>query len=65
MLILASASPRRRELLLQAGFTFIVEAADLDETPLPNEAAAEYVERLAREKAQAVFALRIVINRSR
>lgn len=57
MLILASASPRRRALLTQAGYTFTVQAADLDETPLPNEAAAEYVQRLATEKAQAVCAL--------
>jgi septum formation protein len=56
-LILASASPRRRELLAQAGFSFSVRAADIDETPLPGEAAAAYVERLAREKAQAVCAL--------
>jgi septum formation protein len=55
MLILASASPRRRELLTQAGLTFKVQAADLNEDPLPNEAAAAYVQRLAVEKAQAVF----------
>lgn len=54
MLILASASPRRRELLSQAGLNFIVEAADIDETPLPGEPAGVYVERLAVEKAQAV-----------
>ncbi|SNS30129.1 septum formation protein [Granulicella rosea] len=57
MLILASASPRRRELLTQAGLTFEVQAADLDETPLPDEAAAAYVQRLAVEKAQAVHKL--------
>ena len=57
MLILASASPRRRELLTQAGIEFVVEAADIDETPLPGEAAAAYVQRLAIEKAQAVAAL--------
>ncbi len=57
MLILASASPRRRELLTQAGFEFIVEPADIDETPLEGEDAAKYVERLATEKAQAVYAL--------
>jgi septum formation protein len=56
-LILASASPRRRELLAQAGFDFEVRAADIDESPLPGEAAAAYVERLAIEKAQAVCAL--------
>ena len=56
MLILASASPRRRELLTQAGFQFIVEPSAIDETPLPRESAAAYVQRLAVEKAQAVFA---------
>jgi septum formation protein len=58
MLILASASPRRRELLAQAGLEFHVEPADIDETPLPDEAAAAYVQRLATEKAQAVCAQR-------
>jgi septum formation protein len=56
MLILASASPRRRELLTQAGLAFTVEAADIDESPLAGEAAAAYVQRLATEKAQAVCA---------
>ena len=56
MLILASASPRRRELLTQAGLEFVVEPADIDETPLPNEGAAAYVQRVATEKAQAVCA---------
>ena len=56
MLILASASPRRRELLAQAGLKFVVEPADIDETPLPNEGAAAYVQRVATEKAQAVCA---------
>ncbi|MBB5317521.1 septum formation protein [Edaphobacter lichenicola] len=55
MLILASASPRRHELLTQAGLTFTAEAADLNEDLLPNEAAAAYVQRLAEEKAQAVW----------
>jgi septum formation protein len=55
-LILASASPRRRELLAQAGFVFEVQPAEIDETPLPDEPAAAYVVRLAMEKAQAVFA---------
>ena len=59
MLILASASPRRRELLMQAGLTFEVAAAEIDETPLPDEAAAAYVQRLAIEKAQAVCAQRM------
>jgi septum formation protein len=54
-LILASGSPRRRELLAQAGYTFAVEAADVDESVLPNEDAAAYVRRLAEQKAQAIF----------
>jgi septum formation protein len=56
MLILASASPRRRELLAQAGFSFTVESADVDESPRVDEEPATYVLRLAVEKAQAVFA---------
>jgi septum formation protein len=56
MLILASASPRRRELLAQAGFSFTVESADVDESQRADEAPAAYVLRLAVEKAQAVFA---------
>lgn len=55
MLILASASPRRRELLTQAALPFTVAAADLNEDRLPDEAAAAYVQRLAVEKAQAVW----------
>jgi septum formation protein len=55
MLILASASPRRRELLSQAAVTFIAVAPGIDEDLLPNEAAAAYVQRLAEEKAQAVW----------
>jgi septum formation protein len=55
MLILASASPRRRELLTQAGLNFTVAAANLNEDLLPDEAAAAYVQRLAEEKAQAVW----------
>jgi septum formation protein len=55
MLILASASPRRRELLTQAGLKFTVAAANLNENLLPDEAAAAYVRRLAEEKAQSVW----------
>jgi septum formation protein len=55
MLILASASPRRRELLVQSGLKFTVEAANLNEDLLPDEAAAAYVRRLAEEKAQAIW----------
>ena len=57
MLILASASPRRFELLTQAGLAFTVESANINEEPLDNEAAAAYVQRLAEEKAQAVWNL--------
>lgn len=55
-LVLASASPRRRELLGLLGLDFTVAAADLDEALRPLEHAAEYVERLAREKAHALVA---------
>jgi septum formation protein len=55
MLILASASPRRRELLAQAGFSFEVHPAHIPEDPNPGEDPIAYVTRLAREKAQAVF----------
>ncbi|KQB53061.1 septum formation protein Maf [Pseudomonas endophytica] len=52
-LFLASGSPRRRELLTQIGVPFRVVSASIDETPLPDEHPAAYVERLAREKALA------------
>ena len=57
-IILASRSPRRAELLTAAGIPFEVLAADIDETPRDNEAPDKYVERLAVEKASAVFHLR-------
>jgi septum formation protein len=50
---LASASPRRRELLQQIGVPFRLIGAELDETPLPGEAPADYVSRLAAAKAEA------------
>ena len=53
-LILASASPRRRELLAQAGFTFDVITADIPELRKPGEEPIRFVTRLAREKAEAV-----------
>jgi septum formation protein len=55
MLILASASPRRHELLSQAGVNFTAVAAGINEDLLPNEAAAAYVQRLAEEKAQCIW----------
>jgi septum formation protein len=54
MLILASASPRRRELLRNAGIAFEVQPADVAEVPLPGELAQALAERLAREKAMAI-----------
>jgi septum formation protein len=54
MLVLASASPRRQELLRNAGISFVVQPADVDETPLEGELARDCAERLAREKAIAV-----------
>ncbi|HVU44862.1 MAG TPA: Maf family protein [Terracidiphilus sp.] len=55
MLVLASASPRRRELLVQAGFDFQVHPTHIPEDPRPGEEPISYVTRLAREKAQAAF----------
>ena len=55
MLVLASASPRRRELLTQAGFTFEIHPAHIPEDPHPNEDPIAYVTRLARQKAEAIF----------
>jgi len=53
-LILASASPRRAELLTNAGYVFETRAADIDERVLTNETPEVYVRRLAREKSAAV-----------
>jgi septum formation protein len=58
MLVLASASPRRQELLRNASISFTVQPADIDETPLPNEDPIACVERLAREKAFVISKLR-------
>jgi len=55
-LILASGSPRRREILAALGLDFDVRPVDADETPLPGETAAHMVDRLARVKAQAASA---------
>jgi septum formation protein len=55
MLVLASASPRRRDLLAQAGYRFQVHPAHIPEDPRPDEDPIVYVTRLAREKAEAVF----------
>jgi septum formation protein len=55
MLVLASASPRRRELLTQAGYSFEVRPAHIPEDPREGENPIAYVTRLAREKAEVVF----------
>jgi nucleoside triphosphate pyrophosphatase len=54
-LILASASPRRAELLVSAGFAFDIQPADVDETPGTDESPQAYALRLARDKADTVF----------
>lgn len=55
-LVLASSSPRRKQLLALGGVPFEVLAADINEDPLPGEEPKNYVARLAREKAQAAAA---------
>jgi len=57
-LLLASASPRRAELLRNAGIAFAVEPAHVAELPFPNEKPVDYAKRLACDKARAVFARR-------
>jgi septum formation protein len=54
MLLLASKSPRRREILESAGIAFEVRPADIHESRRDDEAPVDYVRRLAREKAEAV-----------
>lgn len=53
-LILASASPRRSELLKQIGIAHSIQAADVDETPFKNESPADYVMRVAQAKSCAI-----------
>ncbi|WP_372807427.1 nucleoside triphosphate pyrophosphatase [Pontiella sp.] len=55
-LILASASPRRRELLASLGLDFTVQVPQIDETPHPDEAPRRFAERMAAEKASAIDA---------
>ncbi|HEV3031397.1 MAG TPA: Maf family protein [Polyangia bacterium] len=59
-LVLASASPRRRELLERVGLSLVVAAADVDETPRPGERPTDYVRRVAGAKCDAVAATRAV-----
>lgn len=54
--MLASSSPRRRELLRNAGVVFAIDAAEIDETRRTGEPALDYAQRLAREKAETVRA---------
>jgi septum formation protein len=54
-IVLASASPRRQELLRNAGIPFTVQPADINEVPLAGESPRDCAERLAREKALAVW----------
>jgi septum formation protein len=54
-LVLASGSPRRKELLATAGYSFKVRSVDVDETPFDGESPADYVERLAEAKARAAW----------
>ncbi len=58
MLVLASASPRRQELLRNAGIRFEVQPAHIAEDPLPGEAPQDCAERLAREKALTIASAR-------
>ncbi len=53
-LVLASSSPRRKELLDQIGVQFDVQVADIDETPILEEAPSDYVKRLALAKARKI-----------
>jgi septum formation protein len=54
-LVLASGSPRRRQLLETAGLRPTVRPADIDETPMPDETPTNYVRRLSIEKASAAM----------
>lgn len=58
-MVLASASPRRQELLKNAGIEFVVRPSDIPEIPLAGEAPRAFGERMAREKARAVRAFAV------
>ncbi len=57
LILLASGSPRRRELLSLTGLSFVPVAVNIDETPLPGEPARDYTVRLSQEKARAALPL--------
>lgn len=61
LLVLASSSPRRQEILGRLGVHPLIEPADIDETPLSGEAAPAYVERLAVEKAATASRQGVVV----
>ena len=56
MIVLASQSPRRSEILRQAGIPFVARPANVDETARPGESPEDYVKRVARDKAMAAGA---------
>lgn len=58
-IVLASASPRRQELLRNAGIEFLVRPSDIPEVPVAGEAPRDFGERMAREKARAVQAFTV------
>ena len=55
-LVLASASPRRQQIMTDLGIAFVIDPADIDETPLKDEKPLDYVRRVTRDKAAAVAA---------
>lgn len=62
-IVLASGSPRRKELLTWAGVEFEILVSDIDETPKKKETPSEMVRRLSKEKAHAVGKNLIAVNR--
>ena len=61
MIVLASQSPRRSEILRQAGIPFVARPANVDETARPGESPEDYVKRVACDKAMAAVARRKAI----
>lgn len=59
MLLLASASPRRRDLMTQAGFVFQVDSIPVAEERQPREDPMHFAQRLAREKAEVIYRARV------
>jgi len=65
LLVLASKSPRRQQLLQQLGYQFSCHNADVDESILLNECAQDYVQRVAIAKAKTVNTLLYKLNKNR